>query len=48
MIACEMCGKPSRVLWNRWFKSDSGQQSKTQICASCVDVHDMSLKGQIK
>lgn len=46
MIACEMCGKNSRILWHRWYKYDNGEQVRSQICAKCVDVHDMSLKGQ--
>jgi hypothetical protein len=47
MIACEMCGKPVRVLVYRWFKYDNGEQKRSLICTKCVDVHDMSLKGQL-
>lgn len=46
MIACEMCGKGARVLIHRWYKYDNGAQERIQICVKCVDIHDMSLKGQ--
>jgi len=46
MTGCELCGKPARVLLYRWFKYDNGEQARLLICTKCVDVHDMSLRGQ--
>ena len=47
MIACEMCGKPARVLLYRWRKYHR-VQVRLLVCMKCADVHDMSLKGQAR
>jgi hypothetical protein len=45
MKACEMCGKDARVLLYRW-REYYRVKVRLLICTKCVDVHDMSLKGQ--
>jgi len=39
MKTCEMCGRDSNKLQNRWYQYDNGQQFIASVCSCCADLH---------
>ena len=40
MMTCEMCGKESPLMTNRWYKYDNGEQFRAIVCLACARLHD--------
>ena len=39
MSKCQMCGKESTKVTNRWYQYDNGERFIASVCASCADLH---------
>ena len=36
---CQMCGKQSIKLTNRWYQYDNGERFVASVCQSCANLH---------
>ena len=44
MNKCEMCGRETNQLQNRFYGYDNGENFMAPVCQSCADLHDSLLK----